>query len=341
MATYSKLQYYEVLGVSEQASVEDLKQAYRRKAKQLHPDRNPSPAAHQEFILINEAYDYLIAYKTRPRNPGPETTPYELWRQQEMEKNRQRAQVYAQMRYEEYLKTDGYKATSSWTLILEHVYYFFAVALVFVMPVVVTILYGFMGLGASLFILFLTSPITVDALREKPSLDFKALKEAVIYVVKTKNFLYTTTTIVNILLLLKVGLQTLVPLLAFIFLFTIVLCFAVITWRFTLSTFRKYYYSLCLSPLALNFLLLVNFILSFNPVQETYRYEHVWTKSRRGYEKSSMITLEQNKYQDYPGIRVFFNYNAMANENQVTYTFREGILGLRVMTGFKFGYIME
>lgn len=52
--------YYEVLGVTRTASFEDIKKAYRGKAKELHPDRNKdNPAAEAQFKDVNEAYDVL------------------------------------------------------------------------------------------------------------------------------------------------------------------------------------------------------------------------------------------------------------------------------------------
>ena len=58
MAT--KRDYYELLGVSRDATAEDLKKAYRKLAMQYHPDRNPGDkGAEQKFKEINEAYDVL------------------------------------------------------------------------------------------------------------------------------------------------------------------------------------------------------------------------------------------------------------------------------------------
>ena len=55
-----KRDYYEVLGVSKDASAEDIKKAYRKMALKYHPDRNPGDAtAEEKFKEAAEAYDVL------------------------------------------------------------------------------------------------------------------------------------------------------------------------------------------------------------------------------------------------------------------------------------------
>lgn len=55
----TKRDYYDILGVSKNASQEELKRAYRKQALEWHPDRNKSPEAEKKFKEINEAYEVL------------------------------------------------------------------------------------------------------------------------------------------------------------------------------------------------------------------------------------------------------------------------------------------
>ncbi|MGH3887521.1 MAG: DnaJ domain-containing protein, partial [Pseudonocardiaceae bacterium] len=57
--------YYAILGVPRNANVEQIKRAYRKLARELHPDVNPDAEAQQRFQEITAAYEVLTDPQTR------------------------------------------------------------------------------------------------------------------------------------------------------------------------------------------------------------------------------------------------------------------------------------
>ena len=52
--------YLDLFNLNENASLEEIKKRFRELAKEFHPDRNKENNAHERFLLIKEAYEYLI-----------------------------------------------------------------------------------------------------------------------------------------------------------------------------------------------------------------------------------------------------------------------------------------
>ena len=70
--------YYAALGVARDATPEDIKRAYRKLARELHPDVNPDPATQERFKEVTGAYEVLSDPEKRqmydlggdPRSPA-------------------------------------------------------------------------------------------------------------------------------------------------------------------------------------------------------------------------------------------------------------------------------
>ncbi|CBY08644.1 unnamed protein product [Oikopleura dioica] len=70
---------YKELGVERTASEKEIKKAYRNKARDVHPDKNPSPEAAAVFHKLKEAYDFL----KEPQNRAKLDMHLDNWRKQQ------------------------------------------------------------------------------------------------------------------------------------------------------------------------------------------------------------------------------------------------------------------
>jgi hypothetical protein len=104
--------YYTVLGLDSDSSIEEIKKAYRKKARLYHPDINPSPDAKDMFISITEAYEFLIAYQGKMvSDEEAYNKAMDDWRRYRQDRSRRRASAYARTSYATFKKTKFYKTT--------------------------------------------------------------------------------------------------------------------------------------------------------------------------------------------------------------------------------------
>ena len=95
--------FYQILGVPREASQQDIQRAYRKLARQYHPDVNADPAAEERFKDVSEAYDVLSDPQTRSRYDAlgadfrqvPEDMDPQAWRRAQAGAGRANGQALA------------------------------------------------------------------------------------------------------------------------------------------------------------------------------------------------------------------------------------------------------
>lgn len=105
-------EYYSILGLPLDSSLEEIKKAYRKKARLYHPDINRSPEAKEKFIEATEAYDFLITNHGKGQLDDQDYFKIiEEWRKYRQDRSRQRAQYYARSSFNQFKNSKYYKST--------------------------------------------------------------------------------------------------------------------------------------------------------------------------------------------------------------------------------------
>jgi curved DNA-binding protein CbpA len=104
--------YYRILGLPCDATIDEIKKAYRKLAYLYHPDKNPSPEAKDKFVAVTEAYEFLISNHDRIRDSDLAfRQAMDDWRKYRQDRSRVRADKFAHASYNNFKKTNFYKST--------------------------------------------------------------------------------------------------------------------------------------------------------------------------------------------------------------------------------------
>ena len=104
--------YFEILGLPVNSSIEEVKKAYRKKARLYHPDINHSPDAKDLFIRVTEAYEFLLSnFEKIANSEEAYNQAVEDWRKYRQQRSNKRARAYAQASYNQFRGTKIYKST--------------------------------------------------------------------------------------------------------------------------------------------------------------------------------------------------------------------------------------
>lgn len=125
------IDYYAILRIHDNANQSEIKIAFRNLAKEYHPDKNHSADAHEQFILIFEAYEVLKDPVSREKYDRFKMNCNILTKQHDFnedfenhfhkENSRQKAEYYSNMSFDKFLETSIFvfkKATSKVAIIM-------------------------------------------------------------------------------------------------------------------------------------------------------------------------------------------------------------------------------
>lgn len=120
-------QYLNILEVSPDSGILEIKRAFRKKAKKFHPDLNKDSEAQEKFILVNEAYEFLMKHYNQPGFKSKKTTKerHRDWVENEKAKARKYAAHQAQKQFEKYKNSKLYKTAN----LLYSIYDYFALVI--------------------------------------------------------------------------------------------------------------------------------------------------------------------------------------------------------------------
>ncbi len=333
--------YYDILQVSEQASVEEIKKAYRKKAKQYHPDINSSPTAEADFIQINTAYEYLIneklglsynSEKRRYQSTGTE------WNAAHQEAANKRAEYYARKRYKDFIKSQYYKESKLIDNFANFAGLMLYAAFIFIFPFAMSLFYDVPAWGMSLMFALMSIPgwgpllmqtkFSLPNIREGAKLTFQSsYMEAVLYF------------IIFFIIYFTVGFRTLITVYEVIG-YLLLLSFVVIrinkvAWK--MENLKTLITKASVAALIFAGMLCVNYFISFGEQEEVYDFKLVFEENKYGQMKpTSTGLLENNAYSNYPSIRFFFDREDIRMDKKICYTMKRGIFMYRVYSRREF-----
>ena len=318
-------QYCQILEVSETASLDEIVKAYRKKAKAVHPDINPHPQAHIQFVLLNEAFVYLKKHKAQPHTTFAQQSYWETWQQEKQAAN-QAAQQQADMRYRDYIQSDEYRYLNSLNIIVDHIAIVLSMALPIALP---SLFFWWLGKKAWLIVvifLLLPVPYFIEGWRIKNKFNPNQFYAALKFSIRFHDFQLLLLSIINVVLFWNYCLPTMIFMRYILLLFGIGILVCFLLWKYFFKEKIKSHWSRIVfgfAPLVCNLLFVINYFLCTNLHHEKFTF--------RVAAKTTEIELKDGAYKDFTYIRFFVEPDKLLHYSIVDYQFATGIYGWKVM----------
>lgn len=152
---------------------------------------------------------------------------------------------------------------------------------------------------------------------------------------QSQSFWSIILSLLNIFLLIRIGLNTLITPLNLLFIF-LTACLSSVFWPQRIkSVVSSFLGHIGLPMLLVNLLLTINFLFSHSPFTEKYFFKEKGISIQNAFvvqrNESTLIELENGKYQEYPGIRIFFDLQELFFKSSVEFSFETGLFGITVL----------
>jgi len=332
---YSINDYIEILQISSSATLFEIKKAYRRRAKQLHPDVNSSPDAQEQFCLLNEAYDFFVSTLSSNEASQINIAQNNWFSKQNI--SRSRSEKYAKMRYDQFINTDFYQTSTSINTLFDFV---IVVLILMALIGIPLFAYAYSGIFATLFILLfiaITSKGWLSVIKaQKSAFQIHEVKGAVLHLSKKGMSYLIIGTLVNFLVLIHTFSFTFLSLPK---LFGIYITAVLLGYLFSMAVQNKMVKTLLrwvIFPSIISLFFVLNFSLSSNRYQEIYSFQHHIDKIGKTQHTTSLLIFENNKYKQFPGIRFIFNDENSSISRYIKMTIEDGFFGLPVLKEYSF-----
>lgn len=338
--------YLEILGVAADASEDELKKAYRDKAKLYHPDVSKLENAHEKFVLLSEAYEFLTNRLKNPHYGQKDHKSNHEWSENARKNARENARKAAQMKYHEFINSPYYKSMTEVSKVGDYaifalLYVLFAFLLLYMIK-----MENLPGLILFSVFLVLNTILFFRMTKKGPKLTSKNTQNAIKLIVGSRLFFYAICVFAAIFFFAKFSLNTFIQDLHLLFFYSIT---SLITGFFTYLPFRfmkkqRLFLILAFAPMLTGLFFGINSFSRYTTIEEVHFFQfrvNAYHTNVLEIPENGIFDLENDAYSQFSGIRFFPNYDNAVHAAGVKYYSRKGILGIRYLQDYEFISIDE
>lgn len=334
--------YLNILGVSQNASEAELKKAYREKAKIYHPDVNKSPNAHEQFVLLTEAYEYIMMLRRNPQYSKTSSTSAN-WTEDSRQKAREQASRAARMKYQEFMNSPYYK-TMTQAFKLADYFLYLVVLVVFLFLFFITFdsnsPFGASTIIFSTFIIFIFY-FLVKTIKTGPKMGLRDVWNASKIILFSQPILILGGIIINVIVHILYTFNAFIPdlYLLVMFLVSFAITYLYTKVKRTLSSRAKYFLFFAVSPAMVGLFFFLNTFVSIKTVEEKHLFQFFINEIETKVEKNpetTLVELENDAFGYCTGVRYFSNYDQLIVSSGVRYQISTGLFGIRFIESYDF-----